>query len=46
MAFSYQFKHPMTLKIKDKTIIMTLKIINKKITWKKLYFRQFYNEKI
>ena len=33
----------MTLKIKDK---MPLKIKDKTIIWMKLYFRQFYNEKI
>ena len=28
------------------TLIMPLKIKDKKIIWTKLYFRQFYNEKI
>ena len=36
----------MTLKIKNKKIIMTLKIKVKKNIWTRLYFRQFYNEKI
>ena len=46
MAFLTKSEHPMTPKIKDKKTIMSLKIKDKKIIWAKLYFRQFYNEKI
>ena len=36
----------MTLKIKDKKLLCHLKSKIKKIVWTKLYYRQFYNEKI